>query len=276
MRCKPMKKMRKRLPDMNKQELYRLARDLEIPGRSRLSRDELIKALRAARRRKRPPAAEETTARKVTPRMPLPKPVSRRKRPKLRPPKQAKKTVRRRSAKATSVSVPPPATAETPGLSLPLEYGRDVLVALVRDPRCVYCYWELSGGARDALRRAHGQDVLERSGWVLRAHDLAAGAHQDVAIHPDALGWYLDLEADRAWRIEIGVVTPDGQFLRLAVGDTVRTPPTGIGRSAEGAWAVRDGEGACALAHHLSSSDLLAERVSQSGRPLSEPRTPRE
>ena len=264
-----MKKMEKRLPDMSKQELYRLARDMEIPGRSRLSRDELIQAIRAARRRKKP------AARKVTPRMPGPKPVSRRKRPKLRPPKQAKKAVRRRNGKATPVSVAPP-TAEDRGVSLPLEYGRDVLVAMVRDPRCVYCYWELSGGAKDALRRAHGQDVLDTSRWVLRVHDLPAEAHRDVTIHPDALGWYLHLEAEHVWRIEIGVVTPDGRFLRLAASDTVRTPPTGIGESAEGPWAVRGGEGACAPAHHLSSSDLLAGRVSQSGRPLSEPRTPRE
>lgn len=61
---------------------------------------------------------------------------------------------------------------------LPAAYGRDILTLLVRDPRCVFAFWELTETTREA--------VLARSAaTVLRIYDLTdevAGTARALAL----------------------------------------------------------------------------------------------
>jgi len=210
-----------KLSNMKKSELYELAKDLGIPGRSRMTKRELADAIAQAPRgraprsiaKQSPPPARAPTARASSP-MPAPR----------TPPADEE---RRRPD--TFVDVGPP---------LPEDYGRDVLVAMVRDPKCIHCYWELAGGARRTLAQRCGRDVVARGQWILRTHNVAAGDYRDTDITVDSRRWYLHVADDCELRVEIGLRVSEDRFLAVARSNTVVTPPLSISESADEQWMI--------------------------------------
>jgi hypothetical protein len=109
---------------------------------------------------------------------------------------------------------------------LPWTYGDDLLVALPRDPRTLFVYWDQSRATVDAAFA--GIPGAKVQLWV-----FARGAQWErirvVEVALEARGWYLhDLEPGRAYRAELHVVGSDGQD-RLLPGESVPTalPPQG-------------------------------------------------
>jgi hypothetical protein len=122
---------------------------------------------------------------------------------------------------------PVPLPLDEEGLGeLPWTYGDDLLVALPRDPRTLFVYWD------------HARSTLEASfanlpGVRVELWVFARGAGWDrvrvVEVALEARGWYLhDLEPGRAYRAELHVVGADGQD-RLLPGESIATalPPQG-------------------------------------------------
>ena len=209
------------LSGMKKSELYGLAKGLGVPGRSRMSKRDLAAAIEDAFRRRAqsapakqsPPAAHEQPAHGSSP-MAAP---------------EAAPMREERSRPDTYVDVGP---------ALPDRYGRDILVAMVRDPNCIHCYWELQGGALDALGQRHGGDVLAAGQWILRTYNVVSGDCRDTEITVESRRWYLDVADDCAFHVEIGLRLPDDRFLVVARSNTVTTPSRAISQSADEQWMI--------------------------------------
>ncbi len=106
--------------------------------------------------------------------------------------------------------------------------GEDRLNCMARDPHWVHCYWELAGDALKRASKGRGPRFLETVRWVLRVR-AAGGAPSDVDIDSAARSWYLRVGPGRRVGVELGLVTVGGDFLALASGGEVETPPEPLG-----------------------------------------------
>ena len=83
---------------------------------------------------------------------------------------------------------------------LPAGYGKDRIVAMVRDPFWIHCYWELT---QQALARAEAALGLEwhNSKPILRVLDVTGRdgvttserVVRDIEIHGGSKNWYIDV-----------------------------------------------------------------------------------
>jgi len=122
---------------------------------------------------------------------------------------------------------PPAPPLHDEGLGeLPWTYGDDLLVALPRDPRTLFVYWDQARSTLDAA--FGGLPGAKVQLWVF----AGAGGGERVRVVEVALearGWYIhDLEPGRAYRAELHVIGADGQD-RLLPGPSFATalPPQG-------------------------------------------------
>ncbi len=109
--------------------------------------------------------------------------------------------------------------------------GEDRLNCMARDPHWIYCYWELAGDALERASKGREPRFLETVRWVLRVR-ADDEAPCDVDIDSTARSWYLRVGPERRVRVELGLVTVGGDFLALASGGEVETPPEALGRAA--------------------------------------------
>ena len=110
----------------------------------------------------------------------------------------------------TLAQVPVPPDDEGLG-DLPWSYGEDVFVALPRDPRTLFFYWD---HAAETLRAAF--EWLDRPRAQLRISVLGAGGEWEplrtVEFALESRGFYVhDLEPGRSYRGEIFAVSQDGR-----------------------------------------------------------------
>lgn len=107
---------------------------------------------------------------------------------------------------------------------LPLGYGDNKIVMLVRDPYWCYLYWELQeSNINDGLRRLSRSRNEVRH--VLRIHP-ASGEHTpfDVDVDFRHLSHYQQLSPGVSYYSEIGLLDHEGYFAALAVSNTVTLP----------------------------------------------------
>ena len=152
------------------------------------------------------------------------------------------RTVTRAQASSRRPQAPsPPTPSETfvdRGTPLPANYGQDRLTALVRDPNCVYIYWELDGPRCSEIRTEHGDAVFHGASWILRAHSDGDGYPRDIPVVPEAGNWYLSVPDDRSFVVELGIVTRRGDFVCVAASNSVRTPRVGMSDDTSAEWML--------------------------------------
>ena len=113
-------------------------------------------------------------------------------------------------------SQPPPAGVWIDwGPALPESYAQDRVKLLVRDPWCLFAYWELTGPHADWVPRDNGADIFTRSKWLVRLFADGALELEIPAAHP--LGaHYFAVEPERRYRAEVGLLTSAGAWIRVA------------------------------------------------------------
>ena len=119
-----------------------------------------------------------------------------------------------------------PAFEESLG-ELPWSYGDDAFVALPRDPRTLFVYWD---HARETIGRAfegleHGRAQL----WVFARGALGWERVRTIDFALESRGWYVhDLDPGRTYRAEIHAVDAHGRDRLLhAASNEVALPPVG-------------------------------------------------
>jgi hypothetical protein len=133
--------------------------------------------------------------------------------------------------------------------SIPLGYGEDRIVLMVKDPWWLYAYWEIQPATERAARSQLLPHEVAGLQSVLRAYDVtgvdfpAQPAHRsfDIGLSGLATNWYINTDApDRSFIVEIGLLTRTGRFLLLARSNRVTAPRFGPSDVIDEAWMTTD------------------------------------
>lgn len=188
-------------------QLREIAGHLGIRGRSKLRKQDLIRAIDLARGEK-PPASGQ-----ATPAEAIPSSAS------SAPPETAR---------------PSPGPNGEPGLPVPDRYGEDRLVLLVQDPHHLFAYWEISdqrvGEARARLQE-NGTPVLilhTTGGTEQRIIDLRGG------------NYYITVAPGACYHAELALRAQDGALALLAKSNPVETPSNGPSENLDEQWMSVD------------------------------------
>ncbi|MBI5777935.1 MAG: DUF4912 domain-containing protein [Planctomycetes bacterium] len=121
------------------------------------------------------------------------------------------------------------------GPPLPDTYNQAVLVALIRDPECIFAYWELSTQMVPEIFRLRDLKPAAVK-WLLRTHNLFRKEFSDIELpRPEHLGnvqgnYYLIVLPDMEYQLELGLISGQN-FISLVKSNIIRTPRKG--RSSE-------------------------------------------
>ena len=130
---------------------------------------------------------------------------------------------------------------------LPRDYGDTKLVILPRDPVWFYAYWEISQDAFAGIRKKVGEQRFDASRWALRIYDVTGvnfdgtNAHRyfDIFIDRNAGNWYINVgEVNRSWCADLGIATPDGEFIVIVRSNVLTMPRQGVSPITDEQWAI--------------------------------------
>jgi len=171
---------------------------------------------------------------------------------------------------------------------LPAGYHRDRIVAMVRDPYWLHCYWELTHHSVQRAEAVLGQEwhgakpILRLLDVSVRSRDITNSSEKierDIEIHGGCNNWYIDVASPpRSFRVDIGYLSNRGRFYVLARSNVVSTPRPGVSDVIDENWADFDSKKADRLyamsagfdptASSLELKQLFEERLR---RPLGSP-----
>ncbi|HYG56696.1 MAG TPA: DUF4912 domain-containing protein, partial [Symbiobacteriaceae bacterium] len=122
-------------------------------------------------------------------------------------------------------------------VSLPAHYNEDATVALVRNPRSLYVYWERYGHGEENLRGLLGEDAFRQTAPCLRVFDVSSGAFpgQDsghcltIDVSEDTDHWFVNdgIVPGRRYIASFGRRTPEGRYYLMSHSPAVETPHDG-------------------------------------------------
>jgi hypothetical protein len=232
---------RQELLDCTKKELVDMARRQGVAGWHGMTKDELVMALahRRSKSRKKPLRSSKTGR---------PPTATRRSAPVQHA--AARNTSPEEKVESSKFDVGTPTrdlSARVPK-ELPAGYGKDRIVAMVRDPYWLHTYWELT---RHAIQRAEAALGQEWHGArpILRLLDVTSKEVsgnserlvRDIEIHGGCNNWYIDVShPPRSYRVDIGYLARSGKFYVLARSNVVTTPRAGISDVIDENWADLD------------------------------------
>lgn len=134
---------------------------------------------------------------------------------------------------STAIAAVEPADATTPAAQapqdsdplgeLPRAYGGSSLFAMPRDPHTIFTYWDL-----DWLS-IFGSDPIRERVVYLRALRSDNVEESRIAVEPMGGNRYVPvLCAGTAYRFELGYKADGGNWMSLAISDSVTTPADGV------------------------------------------------
>jgi hypothetical protein len=225
------------LEALTRRDLIQLASELEVKGRHRMKKDQLIQTIMVARVYKSLPDSPDILYRLTREDL-------------LRMCEwigvEAKKGARKgylvERIRAQQAEGKPEGSAGLEDLpptvngDLPEGYGETRIVLLPVDPYLVHVYWELSGSEKRRVKRLLSEEPPHFKS-VLRFRDVTAlpvgGFHKagtfDVEIRMETHNWYVRLlSPERSYVVDLGLRGKDGRFhpiVRSNRGETPRAWP---------------------------------------------------
>lgn len=137
-------------------------------------------------------------------------------------------------------------------INLPSGYGKDRIVAMVRDPWWFFVYWEITPRLEQIIKDeiAKRGEAFEKS--ILRIYDVTgvknfngknASSHFDISLRDLAKNWYVDIGYPaKRWCVEIGALTRDGNFFVFARSNIIQTPRFGMSDVLDEKWMLTEDE----------------------------------
>lgn len=213
---------RMELNSMGKRDLYDLAKELDIPGRSKMTKPELIECIIASQKGRKKKETGQTAL------------------------KESVSSTSLQTVSSSGSSVPPakaPAGPPVPfegerGPELPGGYQLTVLRALPRDPHWVFVYWEISQADRSRLIHEHDEWIFDRSTSIIKLIRTDTGEERRQPILLDAGNWYLPVLPNIPYQFEIGLIKPDGTYIVLAQSNVIKTPRALPSDRTDEAWMI--------------------------------------
>jgi hypothetical protein len=110
----------------------------------------------------------------------------------------------------------------------PESYGVNRIRLLVKDPDWLFVHWDVAPASLSELRDSVGERTVALSKLTLRIADPGNGGMSVVLLPPGVRSWYVRADSTRrAYRAELGLTLPSGEFRRLAESNTIVTPRVG-------------------------------------------------
>jgi hypothetical protein len=228
-----------KLQARTKKVLAEMARKKGIAGWRAMTKDELIKVLAGPARDAAKGKAAAPARRRV--RLPAQAAAARDTSVSSSPEEQVERS-------KYEVAVPTKDLSAKAPKELPSGYGRDRIVVMVRDPYWLHAYWELTRAAVQRAEAALGQE-WHGARPILRLLDVtgrdttnsAEAIVRDIDIHGGCNNWYINVHnPPRAYRVDIGYLSPRGRFYVLARSNIVSTPRAGVSDIIDENWADID------------------------------------
>lgn len=163
------------------------------------------------------------------------------------------------SAKKEKVLIPP--SAGRPSLKrifiddyeFPQHYGTSRLRLMVKDPLCIYAYWQLPQDLGRLLSGRLSKEEIDSARIVLRMYDVTlinfdgtnANSYFDTEVGFNTTNWYIKLWLDNiSYIAELGLLIKDGRFFALVRSNQAHTPRAGYSPRSEQMWMqVKEDEG---------------------------------
>ncbi len=133
----------------------------------------------------------------------------------------------------------------------PPGYGDNKIVILARDPWWIFSYWEIRRDKEEEVLRKIESDADQKQKSILRVYDVTdinfngrnAHTYFDIDLSDSAHSWYINVgKPDRAWIVDIGIVTKKGSFYLLARSNVMRTPRFGMSDQLDAEWMMPEDE----------------------------------
>ena len=122
----------------------------------------------------------------------------------------------------------PPRLFEEERFLFPDTYGMSRVRLLVKDPEWLFAHWDVDPASVASLRVSLGERTVALSQLTLRVTDPENGGASVVLLPNGTRSWYVRTDsARRAYRAELGMTLPSGEFHGIAWSNTVLTPRVG-------------------------------------------------
>lgn len=181
------------LKKMNKTELYELAKKYDIKNRSKMTKDELIKAISKYKKTVSPNKAPQTPSSTVTSHMP-------------------------------DSPVQKPEPAAKPEYPIPDRYNIDTVVLLPVNPKKEYVYWEVSD---KTVNEYLSRFSIEKPVFILKVFQSNEEYTEELAsVRVEKYGnWYFDLYCPEMnlWA-ELGILDSMGNYYTIASSKKIKMP----------------------------------------------------
>lgn len=110
----------------------------------------------------------------------------------------------------------------------PETYEADRVRLLVKDPEWLFAHWDVSPVSLQRLRDDVGERAMALSRLTLKVEDPADSPLSVVLLPEGARSWYVRTHlAHRAYRAQLGLTMPSGEFRPLAMSNIVVAPRSG-------------------------------------------------
>ncbi len=128
---------------------------------------------------------------------------------------------------------------------IPLHYGDNKIVLMVRDPWTIFSYWEVRGDVENGVKALIRERGLTPSKSVLRVYRAAGPIDapdltviNEFELRDWVASWYIHVdEPGNEWIADIGIIADNGEFFCLARSNRVATPSNSMSDTVEGEWA---------------------------------------
>ena len=106
------------------------------------------------------------------------------------------------------------------------EYGEDSIALMIVDPKKLFIYWEV---VEDTFKKHEG--ILKIRLYDITGVDfdgMVVTSYADIAIHDRIGNLYLDVDPEKEFIADIGVIDSEGYFVIVARSNKASTPPAEI------------------------------------------------
>ncbi|ATW23490.1 DUF4912 domain-containing protein [Candidatus Formimonas warabiya] len=150
---------------------------------------------------------------------------------------------------------------------LPESYGDDQLTLMVKNPRWLYAYWEISPARLKTLQNLFPQE-WDLSLPTLRIYQVTPDDGEgrpshlfDIEISLQAKNWFINVpNENQHYFIELGRKLPGGKFVPILRSAVVKTPRACVSTIIDENWIPCDIYGRLGnLSYGMSSSELQKE-----------------
>lgn len=135
---------------------------------------------------------------------------------------------------------------------LPQSYGKTESFLLPKDPGWIFLFWDIIKDTYEYIMGERGRDIFDKSRSVIRVYDITgvagfngsnSNSYFDIPVVLDARSWYINIPAGaRKYICDIGIITPEGEFVLLTRSNSTTTPPGKMSDVIDDKWMMVEGE----------------------------------